>query len=99
MTAATVAALVPLAPGTALAEPVPSGCRSGFYYQNYKTWASCASGPGYVRAIATCPTSSGSTKVYGPWVWVQSGIAGQSVATCPNHSRKALAHSWGIKKY
>ncbi|MCA2227802.1 hypothetical protein [Nonomuraea aurantiaca] len=97
--AATVAALIPVAPGTALAEPIPEGCHSGFYYQNYRTWASCDRGAGYVRAIATCPTSSGSTKVLGPWVVVQPGIDGQSVATCPNHNRKALAHGFDIKKY
>ncbi|GAA3157489.1 hypothetical protein GCM10010486_24470 [Nonomuraea roseoviolacea subsp. carminata] len=99
MTAATVGILVPAAPGTASAEPVPSGCHSGWYYQNYKTWASCDRGSGYVRAVATCPTSSGSKKVYGPWRVVQPGIDGQSVAVCPDHNRKALAHDWDIKKY
>jgi hypothetical protein len=98
-TAATIAALIPLSPGTALAEPPPSSCHSGFYYQNYRTWASCDSGSGYVRAVATCHTSSGSTKVRGPWRAVQPGIDGQSVATCADHSRKALAHDWEIKIY
>ncbi|MEU8149231.1 hypothetical protein [Nonomuraea sp. NPDC048901] len=92
--AATVAAVIPLAPSPALAEPVPSGCHSGIYYQKYKTWASCDRGSGYVQAVATCPTG----KVRGPWVAVSSGIEGQSVATCPG-KRNATGHAWDIKKY
>jgi hypothetical protein len=99
VTAAGIAALIPLMSGPALAEPPPEGCHSGFYYQNYKTWASCDKGSGYVRAVATCATGSGSTKVYGPWVVVQPGIDGQSVATCSDHSRKALGNAWDIKIY
>ena len=97
--AASLTAFIPVTAGPAQAEPVPSGCSSGWYYQNYKIWASCKGGSGYVRAVATCKTSSGSSKVYGPWVVVQSGIDGQSVATCSDHSRKALGHDYQIKKY
>lgn len=33
------------------------------------------------------------------WAVVQPGIEGQSVATCPDHNRKALAQGWEIKIY
>ncbi|MEV1243831.1 hypothetical protein ACIBO2_12975 [Nonomuraea sp. NPDC050022] len=94
MMAATVATVIPLAPSPALAEPPPTGCHSGIYYQNYKTWASCDRGSGYVRAVATCPTG----KVRGTWKVVSSAIEGQSVATCPG-KRKATGHDWEIKMY
>ncbi|WP_263655228.1 hypothetical protein [Nonomuraea aurantiaca] len=34
----------------------------------------------------------------GPWVVVQPGIDGRSVATCSG-KRKATGHDWEIKKY
>ncbi|MET8867344.1 hypothetical protein ABZW11_30745 [Nonomuraea sp. NPDC004580] len=94
VTAAAITAVFPLAQGTAHADPVPSDCHSGIYYQKYKTWASCNSGSGYVRAVAKCPTGT----TYGPWVVVSSGVAGQSVATCSGN-RNATGHSYQIKKY
>ncbi|MEU7861347.1 hypothetical protein [Nonomuraea sp. NPDC049141] len=96
--AAAAATVIPLAPGTALAEPVPSGCHSGIYYQPYKTWASCDRGSGYVQAIATCPSGSTTKKVKGPWRPVTGGTEGQSVAVCPG-KRNAVGHAWDIKKY
>ncbi|MEV5749883.1 hypothetical protein AB0L00_18850 [Actinoallomurus sp. NPDC052308] len=65
-------AVVSITPTAAHAEPWPSGCKDGYMSPRVGTWARCASGAGYVRAIAKCHQRNGSGQktVYGPWKWV-----------------------------
>ncbi|WP_326631368.1 hypothetical protein OIE67_43085 [Nonomuraea fuscirosea] len=88
------AAMVALTPGTANAEPWPSGCDSGFGYRYRYTWAQCTGGSGSVRAIATCAKGSARTTVYGPWV----GIGASSAAFCPTTHPLAVAYTYGIRQ-
>ncbi|MFE3450290.1 hypothetical protein ACFXJ8_15285 [Nonomuraea sp. NPDC059194] len=99
LTMIAAAAVVSLTPGVANAEPLPSGCTSGYGYPSagkyYYTWAKCTGGGGYVQAIATCTNGRVTTKARGPWVYVGS----YSKAHCPATHQRATGHDYAIKKY
>ncbi|MEV0585083.1 hypothetical protein [Nonomuraea sp. NPDC050310] len=94
------AAFVLVTPGVANAEPLPTGCSSGFGYPKngvyVYTWAKCTGGGGYVQAIATCSNGSTRTTVRGPWAYVGSY---STTGHCPSSHPKAVAHTYAIKKY
>lgn len=92
---AAAALLVTVAPGSAHAEPGPSGCRS-FTGGWYSTKAQCTSGSGYVQAVAKC----GNTWVTGAWTYIIGGDGrpATAIASC-KVGLSPSGHSYNIKKY
>lgn len=81
--------LVALAPGfTQPAWAAPSGCSSAIV-DSRTVKATCGSGTGEYRAVATCVTENDQrrTTAYGTW---RSAATWVSIATCPSSSPYAI---------